>query len=135
MPTSVDPSLNSLRIDSFHGLATAIGRHIRSRPTILQDEKHLQDAIEACFVANEIEYVREQRLDEKDRPDFLIRGGSVAVEVKRGSAGLAELRQVGRYIEHDTITAVLFIATRFTHRLPTLCGKPIYYVDLWKFQI
>jgi len=112
----------------------AIGEKLCRFPQAFADEKVLQELIAEVLHDLKIPFDRECALSSSDRPDFLICNKTIAVEVKKGKAGMAELRQVGRYLSHDGIKAVLFIANRFTERVPELIGKPIYYLDLWKFQ-
>jgi hypothetical protein len=75
-------------------------------------------------------YVREFRLSARDRPDFFVQGG-IAVEVKHHiAAGASILRQLGRYAEHDEVTAIVLATGRSIAAPAELNGKPLRQVNL-----
>jgi hypothetical protein len=92
-------------------------------------EDELHRAVAMCLDMNQIPYMREARVSQTERPDFLI--DTVAIEIKiKGS--LSEVtRQVHRYAQREDITEILLITTRQYH----LCvpdsfnGKPV--LALW----
>lgn len=92
-------------------------------------EAQLQEAIAACFDLHKVGYIREFRLTEKDRPDFMV--GKIAVEVKINGSCSEVTRQLHRYAEHPDVEDLLLITTCSKHmRLPGhLNGKRI--VTLW----
>lgn len=88
-------------------------------------QRALWKVLEPQFAAR-----REEPLSQRDRPDFLVSVGgfTVAVEVKVQGARSAVLRQLGRYAEHDTVAALLFVSGRRTLAagVPAVIhGKPV----------
>ena len=79
------------------------------------NEKDLQLAIEQMFIANEIPYEREVRLSNKDIIDFTVEldVGKVGVELKIDGARNALLRQINRYLSHDSIKALYVVGTPY----------------------
>lgn len=87
-------------------------------------EARLQDGIEAVLRAAGFAYLREARLSERDRIDFLVDG--VGIEAKVDGASSEVLRQVHRYACLDAIQGIVVVTTKRRHRLPlTLQSKPI----------
>jgi hypothetical protein len=89
-------------------------------------EIEIQDGVGAALAAAGVEFEREHRLSERDRPDFLV-GGQVVVEVKLKTPRSVVVRQLGRYAEHDLVAAIVLASTSFTtlrnmrmtiHRVP-----------------
>jgi len=75
---------------------------------------------------------REKRLSRKDRPDFMLEGG-VYVEVKVDGSLTNVMRQLSRYAEQPSVSAIVFVTTRATQasRVPSeFCGKPVRVVLL-----
>jgi hypothetical protein len=87
---------------------------LRSCRFRFQSEAELQSGIAEALTTAEIPFDREVRLSPLDRVDFLC--GSIGLEAKvKGS--LAEVtRQVHRYCQHDTISAVVLVTTKANHR-------------------
>lgn len=96
-------------------------------------ERAVQDLVEKALTAAGIEFERECRLSGRDRVDFKI--GSVAIELKKGAAGLTELRQITRYLEHPEVTGCVLVALRCRDIPPSILGKPIACVELWRFVL
>lgn len=82
-------------------------------------ERALQDAIETVLRGRGFRVEREFRLNERDRPDFLV-DRYVAVEVKMRASGSAVLSQLARYAAHDRVRAIVVA----TPRLSSLAGMP-----------
>lgn len=95
-------------------------------------EDELQRAIALCLDINRVPYVREARVSQTERPDFLIGTlGTVAIEIKiKGS--LSEVtRQIHRYAQREDIQQILLVTTCAKHLdIPDeFNGKPI--VTCW----
>jgi len=93
-------------------------------------EADLQEAIEALYVQNGVSYVREARLNAKDRIDFMV--GGIGVEVKVDSSLNSVQRQLWRYAASDAIDSLVLVTTKAAHKnLPEfITGKPLYVVHL-----
>jgi len=90
------------------------------------DEYGYQDQFAAWLGATELVHVREWKLSEKDRVDFLV--GGIAVEFKLKCSANETLRQLARYAQHSSVEEILLVsATRTALQAlpPTLNGKPV----------
>lgn len=96
----------------------------------IQDEKSLQDGIAEVLEKHGIAFKREERLDARNRPDFLI--GSLAIEVKTKGSIADFLRQAHRYLENDAVSALMVIGTpKWMPLVPAqMLNKPIFTVRL-----
>lgn len=77
-------------------------------------------------------FQREKHLSRKDRPDFLLQDG-VAVEVKIDGSLTNVMRQLSRYAELPSVSALVFVTSRATQalRVPKeFCAKPVRVVLL-----
>lgn len=84
------------------------------------------------------DYVEEFRLDAKSRPDFFHVELGIAIEVKVDGSPSAVASQLMRYAQHESVRAVVLVASakRLTAGLgPTLRGKPLRVVGLWRSSI
>lgn len=116
-------------------LAAMLARELRYRRSALSQETRIHDAIADALRSLGWVFEREHRLDKASRLDFLV-SGDIAIEVKKGTAGVAELRQVGRYLEHPKVAACIIIAMRIDHRIPDVfVGKPIAKLELWRLLL
>ena len=109
--------------------ALLIADHLSSFTYDWMTERELQDHV-AAILAPRFTTHRERPLSPRDRPDFTIEFGgvAVAVEIKIAGAHNAVLRQLGRYAEHDGIAAVVLASGRRTllAGIPALLhSKPI----------
>ncbi|MGN6693878.1 MAG: hypothetical protein ACTHN0_06840 [Aquihabitans sp.] len=79
-------------------------------------------------------YVREVRVDERNRLDFVVQiaGDVVGVEVKIAGSRRDVLRQLTRYAQLDQIDELLLVTTKANHhRMPThINGKPVLLCSL-----
>ncbi len=93
-------------------------------------ERQLQAALAALFAAEGYEARREKTLSPEDRPDFLI--GATAIEVKVKGTPAELTWQIGRYLAHGEIGAVVVVTTKARHRNipPDIGGKPVLVVWL-----
>ena len=78
------------------------------------DERELQDGVEALFKANAVPYTREYILSPTNRIDFLC--GRVGVEIKIKSSMPTVQRQLWRYASDDRIDALILVTTLTKHR-------------------
>lgn len=101
------------------GISPELTEHVHKVVRVLRDhifvgdEKRIQGRIETIFAGAGLEFEREFRLSERDRPDFFV-GGRIAVEVKLKTPRRLVLRQLGRYAEHDKVEAIVLASTSFT---------------------
>jgi len=108
----------------------AITRAIRAHRFRYDAEAELQTGIAQVLTAASIAFEREVTIGRGDRIDFL--AGGVGIEVKRAGGLSAVTRQLHRYAQAPTITALVLVTDRMQlARLPeTLAGKPIEVVSL-----
>jgi hypothetical protein len=107
---------------------------LRSRRfTRFRDEAELQRLMAGVFAEDGIAALREHALSAKDRPDFYFEG--VAVEVKIGGSTTSLARQLFRYAEVESVTALVLVSTRARHTtMPTtMVGKPVVNVHVGGF--
>lgn len=91
-------------------------------------ESELQIAIANRLHWASINYEREHRFTPRDRVDFFLAEGGIAVEckVKGGSAEI--IRQLDRYMAQECVRGILLVTTKMQHRatMPAqLQGKPV----------
>lgn len=107
-----------------------IGNLLAQHAFDYSSEKQLQDGIEQVLAQHNVTYQREARLSSKDIVDFVLdaEGGQIAMEIKIDGNRNALLRQIGRYLQHDTVACVFVVGTpHWILNLPqTLSGKQIY---------
>jgi hypothetical protein len=116
----------------FGGVQTIVDLLARGRFP-LSSEKECQAEIEVWLRDGlpEVEILREHRLSDRDRPDFFVTVGGVAIEVKIGGRGQSRtgiVRQLARYAEHDQVEAII-LATGVSI-LPFRLSKPVHFVSL-----
>jgi hypothetical protein len=92
-------------------------------------EDELQRAVALCLDMNRIPYMREARVSQTDRPDFLL--DTVAIEIKISGSVSDVTRQIHRYAQRDDIQEILLVTTCAKHLdIPDeFNGKPI--LTLW----
>lgn len=112
-----------ITIDNF-------GEIIATHKFRYSNEKDLQKCLEELFTALNIPYEREVRLSNKDIIDFVVELdiGRIGVEIKVDGARNSLLRQISRYLSHDSITAIFVIGSPYwLNNLPIqLNGKGVY---------
>lgn len=93
-------------------------------------EKDLQDGIEKVLKLEEFEFKREFKLNNTDRPDFMIDG--IAIEIKTKGSLAALLRQVHRYAQDNAVSGILVMGSPgWLPRLPPeINGKPLRHLRL-----
>ena len=93
-------------------------------------EKELQDGLEKAFIENEVQYEREVRLQQRDIIDFVVthHGIRLGIEVKINGNRNALLRQISRYLEHESIDSIFVVGTPYwILNIPqSLHGKELY---------
>jgi hypothetical protein len=102
---------------------------IRSAAIDLSNEKRAQADVEQVFTQAGIDFQREVHLTPADIVDFMV--GGIAVEVKLQGARKKEVyRQLRRYAQHPSVTAVI-LASNLSMGLPAqIEGKDAYFVKL-----
>jgi len=99
-------------------------------------EDELQRGIDRVLGEWGASYVREHRIDARDRLDFLVaperRGEGepvppgIGVEVKIGGSTAEVTRQVHRYLQREEVTGLVLVTSRLRHQLPAeINGKPV----------
>ena len=108
----------------------AITRALRAHRFRYDAEAELQEGIGRVLTAAGIGFEREVSIGRGDRIDFV--AGGVGIEVKRAGGLSAVTRQLHRYAQAPTITALVLVTDRMQlARLPdTLAGKPVQVVSL-----
>ncbi len=105
-------------------------KELMSRRFEYQCEDDLQQAIASVLSDCSIPFVREHRMNAKDRPDFTVE--KIAVEVKIEGSVTAVTRQLHRYAQLDEVDEVVLVTSRSKHRsVPReMNGKPVSVVYL-----
>ena len=113
-----------------------IAGKIREHRSHLMDELRIHDAVEGVLQSTGIEYVREHPLSGRLRLDFWLPHSSTAIEVKRGNFRSAYLHQIARYLDESSVQAIILIALRIDHDIPTvLREKPVHHLELWRYLL
>lgn len=102
---------------------------LRRQRLPVSNEAVLQIAIAAALTANGITFEREARLGPGERIDFLA-SGCVGIEAKTRYARRAIYRQLERYAQHASITALILITGTALGLPSAIDGKPLFYVSL-----
>ena len=101
---------------------------LRSKRFPLNDEKRLQAMLSDELTAAGMDHRREVVLAPGDKVDFML--GSVAIEVKIRESKRNIYNQCARYMEHDSVSALVLLTATAIGLPPEIFGKPIYYVSL-----
>lgn len=90
----------------------------------------MQEGIELVFAKAGLDFVREARLDARNRPDFMV--GKIAIEVKTKGTFADFLRQAQRYVELGQVDVLIVVGTPKWMPMvpPMLNGKPVFTVRL-----
>lgn len=105
---------------------TAIVAALRAAQFAFANEAELHGGIAAALTTAGIAFVHEAVLSAGERPDFL--AGRVGIEVKIGGSAANVARQLSRYLQLDSIDAVLLVTThmRMARAMPAeLHGKQV----------
>lgn len=111
--------------------AAGIANLLRGFGFRFSSESQLQAGIAEALERHGLDYRREARLTERDRPDFLC--GDVAIEVKTDGSANDLLRQCTRYCGLPSIRElVVVVSQRYLETaIPaTLRGKPVVVVNV-----
>lgn len=88
-------------------------------------EDELQRGIEQVLARSTFEALREVRLGERGRLDFIV-DGDIVIETKIGGSAAELMRQVARYAQSPQVAAILVVTSRAGHSLPaSFNGKPV----------
>jgi hypothetical protein len=115
-------------------LATALASRLRRHRCALAHETRLHSAISDALAAIGVQHQAEYRLDERSRLDFFTADG-VAIEVKKWAAGLRDLEQIGRYLDHPSVKGCVLIAMRASPLPAEFRGKPLQVLQLWRLLL
>jgi len=115
------------------GVVQRLLASLRRRRFNYQNEKRLQDGIEACLLKDRIDFVREHPLGEAGVVDFLV-GGFLGVEVKIKGSPSEVARQLLRYAGQEEVKGLVLVTARSSLSAlpPELLGKPLALVELWR---
>lgn len=117
-------------------LRTRIGNRLRAHRSALMQEAKMHDAIAAALTETALVYEREYSLSPTERLDFWLPERSIALEVKKGRAGLGDMPQIGRYLAHAQVAAVILIAMRIEPDVPEIFqAKLIVKLELWRYVL
>lgn len=106
-----------------------LAAHLRRGRFRQGDEYLLHADLAAHMERAGIKFEREVRLSPGNRIDFLCEGG-IGIECKARARKREVFRQLERYAEEPTITA-LFLVTATAMGLPAAAnGKPLFYIPL-----
>lgn len=94
----------------------------------LSTEEALQRQIEGVLKHHGFPYVREYRLDPKNRIDFFC--GGVGIEVKIKGSAMSIYRQCERYCQFPQIEIFLLITNKAMGFPKELKGKPCYVINV-----
>ena len=107
-------------------------------------ESELQEGVATVLKIHGLPFVREHRLDKRNRLDFFLdrffldpaataHGAGVAIETKIDGSLSALTRQIHRYAQFSQVEAIVVLSRRANAgNLPdTINGKPIHVVTLW----
>ena len=121
-----------LQLTEFPAL---LGKALGRRRSWIADENRIHDAVAAALTEMGLPFEREFRLTDRERLDFWLLEHRWAIEVKKHSFVMSDLRQVARYLKDDRVQGCLVIATRINTDVLTLLEKPVRYLPLWKFLL
>ncbi len=116
----------------------AIAQMFRENQLPLETEARLQAAIEDVFKdhlpALGLAYLRELRLDARNRVDFFIHlpntTHGIALEVKIQGRAIQIYRQLERYAQFEAVDEIVLVTNK-SMTLPQCCmGKPVHLVKL-----
>ena len=93
-----------------------------------EDELKLQMA--KVLDDNQIPYIKEHRLDAKNRVDFFIYEHAIEVKVKGGAKKI--FRQCERYCGFDTVKGLVLVTNKSMGFPEMVNGKPCYVMSLGK---
>lgn len=99
----------------------------------LSDEKRLQTQIASRLDSAGVDYRREVTLDSQGTIDFV--SARFGIEVKIKGRKKSVYYQCERYLEHEEIDGLLLVTNLAIGMPETLCGKPIYLLDLGRAHL
>ena len=90
-----------------------------------------REEIEAALIEAGIPTAREVRLSDEDIIDFVV-DETIGIEVKIKGSKMAIYRQMERYAQHASLSALILITNVPTGFPEEINGKPVYVVNLAK---
>ncbi|MBI2395660.1 MAG: hypothetical protein HYV09_39205 [Deltaproteobacteria bacterium] len=115
-------------------LVAAVDRALVAHRFRFADERELQAGIDQVLRAAGLSVAREASLGDAGTIDFLVspgpsgEAGGLGVEVKTRGSRADLVRQLHRYLQHPSLSAVLVVTTRAAlGRIPpSMCEKPVF---------
>ncbi len=108
---------------------------LKSHKFPLHNEAAAQASIEEVFKQelpkHNIKYIRHQKLDEKNIPDFMIEG-SIAIEIKIKGVARAIYRQLQRYAGFKEVEQIILVTAKPMGLPKEINGKSIYVFNINK---
>lgn len=98
-------------------------------------EAELHACLAQLFAREGIAFTHEAKLSVRDRVDFYLPDGGVAVECKVKVNRSDLLRQMQRYATYGWVEAVVLISRSGTDLPETLAGKPVFSLSLWSAEL
>jgi hypothetical protein len=121
---------------ALNDLSNQIGKQLVRLRLSVNREFRIHDAIAEALDSLGIEFEREHRLTGASRIDFFLPNEAIGIEVKRQSAGVNVVPQIGRYLEQSSLHGLILVANRIHPKIPAqLRGKPISHLALWRYHL
>lgn len=98
--------------EQLQPLQDAITKALLSARIRYNNERELQDLMQARLATVSADIEREFILSRKDRPDFFWPEHGIAIEAKIDRGASATFRQLVRYAQHDRVKAVILCRHR-----------------------
>lgn len=96
----------------------------------INNEKVLQQEIEAVLKDHRISYGREFFLDEQSIPDFMVEDIAIEVKIKGSKRDIYE--QILRYSKHEDVNSVLLVTTKDIGNPPLYDNKKLVILNISK---
>jgi hypothetical protein len=114
---------------------------IRSKHFGYATEQELQQQMWLLLTSSGLDVIREYRLSQRDRVDFIVRTetGNVAIECKIKGASNTIVSQLSRYAESSEVAEIILVSSKRVHiaseafREKTILGKPLFGVWIGGF--
>jgi len=114
-------------VESLVATVERVERVLRGHRFRFADERELQAGIDQVLRGAGLEVTREASLGETGTIDFFVAGLGIEVKTRGSRADLA--RQVHRYLQHDSLQALMVVTTRAAlGQLPKVIANKLVYV-------
>jgi hypothetical protein len=99
------------------------------RRFVIGGEYDVQDQVEAALETGGVVFQREKILDRKNRIDFLCAHGTgIEIKIKGGKREI--FRQLQRYAEFDSISALILVSSVALGLPPRINDKPVLLLSI-----